>query len=180
MYLVQGFYKIKKINNFNVLKKSFKEKLITNSLTGTIIISPEGINGTIAGKPLFVTRCLKYIKKEISIKNFDSQNSSRCKFQPFNRAKVKIKNEPSMESMFPAKAPAIVRVKHTNGYEEKFIDAAFGDPTNPMSRKDLQEKFLVFSNTNMLHKKASSVIHMLSDLPNSLGDTPLKKFNILA
>jgi 2-methylcitrate dehydratase PrpD len=94
--------------------------------------------------------------------------------------KVKIKNEPSMESMFPAKAPAIVRVKHTNGYEEKFIDAAFGDPTNPMSRKDLQEKFLVFSNTNMLHKKASSVIHMLSDLPNSLGDTPLKKFNILA
>jgi len=93
MYLVQGFYKIKKINNFNVLKKSFKEKLITNSLTGTIIISPEGINGTIAGKPLFVTRCLKYIKKEISIKNFDSQNSSRCKFQPFNRAKVKIKNE---------------------------------------------------------------------------------------
>ena len=49
-----------------------------------------------------------------------------------------------MEKMFPAKAPAIVRVKHKNGFKEQLINAAFGDPTNPMSQKDLQEKFLVF------------------------------------
>ena len=47
-----------------------------------------------------------------------------------------------MEKMFPAKAPAIVRVKHKNGFKEQLINAAFGDPTNPMSQKDLQEKFL--------------------------------------
>ena len=93
MYLVQGFYKIKKINKLNFLHKKFKEKLISNSLNGTIIISTEGINGTISGKSSSVLKCLKYIKKETSINKFDSQNSTRCKFQPFNKPKVKIKNE---------------------------------------------------------------------------------------
>tara|TARA_B110000438_G_scaffold250226_1_gene253938 strand:- start:2911 stop:3816 length:906 start_codon:yes stop_codon:yes gene_type:complete len=93
MYFLQGFYKIKKINKLNFLHKKLKEKLISNFLTGTIIISSEGINGTIAGKTSSVLRCLSYIKKETAIKKFDSQNSSKCKFQPFNKAKVKIKNE---------------------------------------------------------------------------------------
>jgi 2-methylcitrate dehydratase PrpD len=84
-----------------------------------------------------------------------------------------------MEKMFPAKAPAIVRVKHKNGFKEQLINAAFGDPTNPMSQKDLQEKFLVFSKNNLSKKRASSIIKMVEDIPKMLNEKPLKKFDLL-
>lgn len=93
--------------------------------------------------------------------------------------KVIIKNNSSMEKMFPAKAPAIVRVKHKNGFKEQLINAAFGDPTNPMSQKDLQEKFLVFSKNNLSKKRASSIIKMVEDIPKMLNEKPLKKFDLL-
>lgn len=70
--------------------------------------------------------------------------------------KVKIKNNPNMESMFPAKAPAIVRVKHTNGMEENLIDTAFGDLTNPMSRKIYRKKFNLFNKTSNKRKSFSN------------------------
>jgi len=93
--------------------------------------------------------------------------------------RVEIKNDPSMESMFPTKAPAIVRVKHTGGFEEKLVDAAFGDPTNPMSQTDLQEKFLVFSRSNLSKKRASSIIKMVQGIPNMLKEKPSKSFDLL-
>jgi 2-methylcitrate dehydratase PrpD len=94
--------------------------------------------------------------------------------------RVEIKNDPSMESMFPTKAPAIVRVKHTGGFEEKLVDAAFGDPTNPMSQTDLQEKFLVFSRNNLSKKRASSIIKMVQGIPNMLKEKPSKSFDLLS
>ena len=47
---VIGFYKIKKINKLkkhqNLLKKFFSKRFVK----GIVILTPEGINGTIAGK----------------------------------------------------------------------------------------------------------------------------------
>ena len=90
---VVGFYKIKKISklekNQNLLKEFFSKSLVK----GVVIISSEGINGTIAGKKNNVTKCTNYIKKKFSIKEFDSNNFSKIEYQPFNRVKIKIKKE---------------------------------------------------------------------------------------
>ena len=63
---VIGFYKIKKINkpekHKNLIKKFFSEKFVT----GIVILAPEGINGTIAGKKNNVIECIKYIKKNFT------------------------------------------------------------------------------------------------------------------
>ena len=50
MYNIQGFYKIKSIINYSVNKEKIKAYLLSKSVKGTVILSPEGINGTIAGK----------------------------------------------------------------------------------------------------------------------------------
>ena len=90
---VVGFYKIKKISklekNQNLLKEFFSKSLVK----GVVIISSEGINGTIAGKKNNVNKCTNYIKKKFSIKEFDSNNFSKIEYQPFNRVKIKIKKE---------------------------------------------------------------------------------------
>ncbi len=93
MYYIQGFYKIKKINKIKDNKENIKRFFISNSVRGTLILSPEGINGTIAGKKNNLNKCINYIKNKFKINVFDNCNLSKCNFQPFYRAKVKIKKE---------------------------------------------------------------------------------------
>ena len=49
MITILSFYKFKKINNLNKLKKLFFKNINSLSIKGLIILSPEGINGTLAG-----------------------------------------------------------------------------------------------------------------------------------
>ena len=50
MYNVFGFYKFKKIRNIKKIKNFLQSEILDNKIKGTIIISKEGINGTISGK----------------------------------------------------------------------------------------------------------------------------------
>jgi UPF0176 protein len=93
MFYVHGFYKIKKITKCVQYKDVLKKYLLSKFVKGTIILSPEGINGTIAGRKKEVNYCIKYIKNKFSITFFDSHNSSICDLLPFYRAKVKVKKE---------------------------------------------------------------------------------------
>jgi len=93
MYYIRGFYKIKKIKKIRDYKELIKRFFISNSVRGTLIISPEGINGTIAGKKNNLIKCINYIKNKFKINSFDNHNLSKCSFQPFYRAKVKLKKE---------------------------------------------------------------------------------------
>ena len=50
MFFISGFYKFKKILNIKKNKKIMQDFLINKGIRGTIIISKEGINGTISTK----------------------------------------------------------------------------------------------------------------------------------
>ena len=50
MFTVFGFYKFKQINNLNRNKKLLNNLLLKKNIRGTIIISREGINGSLSGK----------------------------------------------------------------------------------------------------------------------------------
>ena len=93
MYEVLGFYKFIKINYLKRKKEFLQKFLIKNKIRGTIIISKEGINGTISGKSKEIKILINRIKKIFNFKNFDSNNNSNSRLQPFHRAKVKIKKE---------------------------------------------------------------------------------------
>ena len=93
MFYISGFYKFKKITNIKKNKKILQSIFFKNSIRGTLILSPEGINATLSSKKKNLYLILNKIKKIFKINNFDSQNLSKCKFQPFHRGKVKIKKE---------------------------------------------------------------------------------------
>jgi len=93
MFYISGFYKFKKILNIKKAKKSLSDIFIKYKIRGTIIISKEGINGTISSNKKTLKLVLKKIKKTFNFINFDSQNLSKSKFQIFHRGKVKIKKE---------------------------------------------------------------------------------------
>ena len=93
MYLISGFYKFKNITDIKKKKEIIKAYFINNDIRGSIIISREGINGTISAKKKNLDLTIKKIKKTFKFSNFDNINSSMCYYQPFHRGKVKIKKE---------------------------------------------------------------------------------------
>ncbi len=93
MFYISGFYKFKKITNIKKNKRILESYFFKNSIRGTLILSSEGVNATLSSKKKNLYLILNKIKKIFKIDNFDSQNLSKCKFQPFHRGKVKIKKE---------------------------------------------------------------------------------------
>ena len=93
MFTVFGFYKFKKSNFLKQNKEFLQREILKNNISGTIILSQEGINGTIAGKRRNISQIIKSLKKVFNFKDFDSKNMSQSRFQPFHKGKIKIKNE---------------------------------------------------------------------------------------
>ena len=93
MFTISGFYKFKKINFLKKHKTYLENEISNTSIRGSIIISSEGINGSLAGNSKDIFKILKLLKKEFKFTEFDSSNISTSRFQPFHKAKVKIKKE---------------------------------------------------------------------------------------
>ena len=93
MFEVVGFYKFVKISYLKKNKKVLLETLKKKNIRGTIIISKEGVNGTISGKAADIKFTINNLKRTLKFKEFNSSNVSKSLFQPFHKPKVKIKNE---------------------------------------------------------------------------------------
>ena len=93
MYKIFGFYKFKKIKNIKLLKKNIKNFIEEEQVRGTIIISIEGINGTISFKPTKYKKVKNKILNLLNIRKLDNENISYYKYQAFKKGKIKIKKE---------------------------------------------------------------------------------------
>ena len=93
MFVVVGFYKFIRISFLKKNQKLLIETLNKKKVRGTIIISREGINGSVSGKSKDIKFIINKLKKILKFKDFDSSNISKSLFQPFHKPKVKIKNE---------------------------------------------------------------------------------------
>ena len=93
MFTVFGFYKFIKVKSFKKNKDLLQKLLTSNNVRGTIIIANEGLNGTLSGRITNIDKTIKKLKSIFLFKHFDSKNEAKSKFQPFHKAKVKIKKE---------------------------------------------------------------------------------------
>ena len=109
MFVVFGFYKFKRINFLKRNKIILQNYFVKHNIRGTLIISNEGLNGSISGKSKDVSFINKKIKRLFQIINFDSENLSKSKYQPFYRSKIKIKKE-----VVPMGLSILPRIKKTN------------------------------------------------------------------
>ena len=65
MFKIYGFYKFKKIKFLKKYKSLLQGEIYKNNIRGTIILSAEGINGTISGKKDKINKIIRMIKKSI-------------------------------------------------------------------------------------------------------------------
>ena len=112
MITVFGFYKFKKIESLKKYKLFLQREILKINIRGTIILSSEGLNGTVAGNKKDIIKITKILKKEFKFKNFDSKNISKSHFQPFHKGKIKIKKEV---------VPLGLKINHKNKKLNKYV-----------------------------------------------------------
>jgi UPF0176 protein len=97
-YKVAALYKFTPVEDIHALRASiyaFAEQN-TPSICGTLLLAPEGINGTIAAHPEDMDKITAFLDEKLGVR----QGSKACEFkyshaskQPFNRFKVRPKKE---------------------------------------------------------------------------------------
>lgn len=97
-YKVAALYKFTPIEDIAALRAQIYAFTDANvpSICGTLLIAPEGINGTIAAHPADMDIMVKYLDETLGV----TEGSKACEFkyssaskQPFNRFKVRKKKE---------------------------------------------------------------------------------------
>ena len=114
MIYILGFYKFKNLKSLKKNKLILEKLFLENNIRGTLIISKEGLNGTISGRFRNISLINKIIKNLFNFKNYDSENLSKNKFQPFHKPKIKIKKE-----VVPMGLKILSKIKKNNHIEPK-------------------------------------------------------------
>ncbi len=90
--VVCALYKFVTLDNHQALRLPLQNIMEANQVRGTLLLANEGINGTIAGSRLAIDKVLNWLKNDPRLADIDHKESL-TDLSPFNRAKVKLKNE---------------------------------------------------------------------------------------
>ena len=90
--IVASFYKFIKLNDLSKIKIPLQGLCLKNNIHGTILLAPEGLNGTISGDKIGVESILNFLRCD----NRFSDLTPKISFsnnKTFSRMKVKLKKE---------------------------------------------------------------------------------------
>lgn len=89
-FQVIAFYKFTAINDCETFAPALKALMIENEVMGTILLAPEGINGTICGSENSIALIVSALRDHDGLEDLQYK-SSYAPEHVFNRAKVKVK-----------------------------------------------------------------------------------------
>ncbi len=91
---IAALYKFTPMENWGPeLQTTWKNFMIDHEVKGTILLTPEGINGTISGPKEGVDATLDMLKAEPGLADLDVKFSASATY-PFKRTKVKLRQDP--------------------------------------------------------------------------------------
>jgi UPF0176 protein len=91
-YLNIAFYQFTELSSLPELRALLKETCARLELRGTILLAPEGINGSVAGEELRIREFQDYLSRRIELQGLQFKESLSSQ-KPFGRMKVKLKKE---------------------------------------------------------------------------------------
>jgi UPF0176 protein len=92
MYTIAAFYQFAMVDDPSALRASVLATAGSAAITGTVLIAPEGINGTIAGSEEGVSAVLEHLRSTKGFADLPVKFASDDT-DPFLRLKVRVKNE---------------------------------------------------------------------------------------
>lgn len=90
--VVAALYKFVSLPDYKEIQPALLKECIELGVKGTLLLAPEGINGTIAGSREGIDRVLEYLRSDERFGDIDHKESVATSM-PFIRMKVKLKKE---------------------------------------------------------------------------------------
>ncbi|KYC40560.1 hypothetical protein WA1_25915 [Scytonema hofmannii PCC 7110] len=90
--VVATLYKFVSLPDFTEKQEPLLSFCQTNDIKGTILLAPEGINGTIAGSRQAIDSVLSFLRTDPRLADLEHKES-HAESPPFQRMKVRLKNE---------------------------------------------------------------------------------------
>jgi len=90
--VVAALYQFAPLHDFSDLRAPLLEVCAAHAVKGTLLLAPEGINGTIAGSRVGVDAVLGWLRNDPRLSTL-AHKESRHRDQPFYRLKVRLKKE---------------------------------------------------------------------------------------
>lgn len=148
MFTVAALYHLVPLEGLPALQTQWKACMLAHGVTGTILVTPEGINGTIAGPDAGVKAVLETLKSHPKLGAL-TWKFSYAENRPFQRTKVKLKREviplghpvkPDMAGQYVKPAdwnaliaqPDVITIDTRNDYEVQI--GMFKGAANPATR----------------------------------------------
>lgn len=92
MYTVCALYHFTPFDDIAAVQAPLRALCDAQNITGSLLIAPEGINGTVAGSAAAIDRLIAHIRALPGCADFDYKLSTATD-QPFGRMKVRLKRE---------------------------------------------------------------------------------------
>jgi UPF0176 protein len=89
---IATFYHLTPLPDHAAWQAPWKARLLDLGVTGTVLLTPEGINGTLAGPVAGVEAALRFMQEQPGLAGLGWQTSTANR-NPFPRCKVKLKRE---------------------------------------------------------------------------------------
>lgn len=90
--VIASLYKFVTLEDFRTLREPLLQVCLGADTRGTLLLAPEGINGTLAGTRQAIDEVLAYLRRDPRFADI-APTESRDARQPFQRMKVKLKRE---------------------------------------------------------------------------------------
>lgn len=91
-YKIAAFYRFTPVSNVAAVRIDLKQTLARLDLCGTLLIAPEGINGTLSGSERAIDALLDILRCQFGLPREDVKFSEAAE-KPFHRLKVRVKRE---------------------------------------------------------------------------------------
>ena len=90
--VVCALYKFVTLPDYGQLRQPLYDVMDSNQIKGTVLLAHEGINGTVAGTRIAIDALLNWLRTDPRLLELNCKESYTG-IPPFNRTKVKLKNE---------------------------------------------------------------------------------------
>ena len=90
--IVAALYRFARLDHYESLRKPLAELCCKAGLKGTLLLAPEGINGTVAGPRAGIDAMLAFLRAQPELAGLDHRES-HAGTMPFYRLKVRLKKE---------------------------------------------------------------------------------------
>lgn len=92
IWKVAALYRFVSLEDLPTLQTEIKAVCEENNICGTLLLAPEGINGTIAGQNDAIDNIIAFLDKKVGVMQGEVKFSTADE-KPFRRAKVRLKKE---------------------------------------------------------------------------------------